>query len=220
MSAIHTLTRTFAARNKLPSPQPSNQNCQLPRMSWPGFTLNATASWQNATGLRPSSERAPPPRPPWRLAPPSIVQLTQRNLPHGPLGWPRQRPPRRRHSLSAGPHWRRLLASGDLASALNAAKAVTPRLEALGAELAAIEAAIFKHRLDAVMADVVKVYAETIEAATRLSEATASLYGFDRSLTQLQSTASDAAPPICKRHERSLRFSCRGVISLYLFADK
>jgi hypothetical protein len=85
---------------------------------------------------------------------------------------------------------RRLLASGDMASVLNAAKAVTPR--EIGAELAAIEAAIFKHRLDAVMADVVKVHAQTIEAATKLSEATASLYGFDRILTQLQSAVTDA----------------------------
>jgi hypothetical protein len=85
---------------------------------------------------------------------------------------------------------RKILAARDHGTALRAARALEPALTHVSGQLASIASRLFEARLQAVMADVRSLHAQTHDHAAALSAATARLYGFDRTLIELQGAAS------------------------------
>jgi hypothetical protein len=84
---------------------------------------------------------------------------------------------------------KRKLAANDLAGTLDAG----PRIEALNAELRAIEARIFGHKLESVMTDVRGTHMRVCEDAARLSDGNARMRRFIKLITELQGTVSGDA---------------------------
>jgi hypothetical protein len=89
---------------------------------------------------------------------------------------------------------RRVLRANDLASALNGAKAVAPRLAQIDAELREIGISILQHRADAVMEEATEINDRIIEQAAVLRVMLVKMSGLSTTFLQLVSeTVNDRA---------------------------